>query len=94
MHRQRSSRAKSLDGPWATVAVLAEKLPQKQSSAGKSYTLWRLSDLTNAGRQVTPGVHLSECSILGSHCHWHPVRNTDHPPCGVSLTSHAPVTQL
>ena len=49
-----SARAKSLDGQsWATVAVLVDKLPMRGSSSGKSYSLWRLSDLGAAGKQVT-----------------------------------------
>jgi hypothetical protein len=33
--------------------VLAEKLPLRGSATGKSYSLWRLSDLGAAGKQVT-----------------------------------------
>ena len=64
MHRRRSSRAKTLDGAWATVAVLAEKLPQRQSAAGKSYSLWKLSDLSAAGRQVMTHCTHIQCSLL------------------------------
>ena len=86
-----SSRAKSLDGPWATVAVLAEKLPQRQSSAGKSYSLWRLSDLTTAGRQVRSACTILQCPI--SRCDCHSLQNPDDLPRSLSLTSHTPSTQ-
>lgn len=45
---KRSAKAKNIEGPWATIGVLIEKMPQKQSASGKSYSLWRISDLGGA----------------------------------------------
>jgi len=34
-----------IDGDWVTIGVIVQKLPPKQSSNGKTYGIWKLSDL-------------------------------------------------
>ncbi|XP_068758525.1 protein MCM10 homolog [Montipora capricornis] len=34
-----------IDGDWVTIGVLVQKLPPKKSSNGKTYGIWKLSDL-------------------------------------------------
>jgi len=38
-------KGQDVDGDWVTVGVVAKKVTQKQSSAGKNFCVWHLSDL-------------------------------------------------
>jgi len=62
------SRAAGIEGPWATVGVLSEKLPLRASSNGKAYSLWVLSDLSGALLEMECS-HSSEWSAITHACH-------------------------
>ncbi|KAK3739742.1 hypothetical protein QZH41_003574 [Actinostola sp. cb2023] len=44
-HLMDKVKGKDIDYDWVTTAVLAKKLPPKTSSNGKTYGIWKLSDL-------------------------------------------------
>jgi minichromosome maintenance protein 10 len=63
--RKTTSTIDSNNSSWATVAVLGEKSPPRESSTGKPYSIWKLTDLdeTMITVKLYGAAHTDHCNI-------------------------------